>query len=87
MLPTGTWALFLPVTPPVPLWHEAQLVAAPKVLWSTLPADQVLVDLWQPSQVVCPVCVALLGLMLAWQVAHCVVMLALLWTLAPVQTA
>jgi hypothetical protein len=45
VLPTGTWALFLPVTPPVPLWHEAQLVAAPKVVWSTLPLDQVLVDL------------------------------------------
>jgi hypothetical protein len=50
VLPTGTWVLFLPVTPPVPLWQDTQLVAALKVAWSTLPVDQVVVDLWQLSQ-------------------------------------
>ena len=38
------------------------------------------------SQVVWPECVALLGLMLAWQVAHCAVMVALLCTRAPVHS-
>jgi hypothetical protein len=55
VLPTGTWVLFLPVTPPVPLWQDTQLVAALKVAWSTLPVDQVVVDLWQFSQSVWPV--------------------------------
>ena len=55
VLPTGTWVLFLPVTPPVPLWQDTQLVAALKVAWSTLPVDQVVVDLWQFSHCVWPV--------------------------------
>jgi hypothetical protein len=46
--PTGTWVDDLPVVVE-PLWQLAQLVEALKVEWSTL-ADQVLVDLWQLSQ-------------------------------------
>ena len=49
--PTGMWVLALPVAA-LPLWQLAQLVALVKLLWSTLPADQLLVDLWQLSQTV-----------------------------------
>ena len=34
----------------LPLWQDAQLVAAVKVLWSTLAPAQLLVVLWQLSQ-------------------------------------
>ncbi len=34
----------------LPLWQDAQLVDAPYAPWSTLADDQVLVDLWQLSQ-------------------------------------
>jgi hypothetical protein len=46
----------------LPLWQLAQLVAALKVEWSTL-AAQLLVDLWQLSQLpVTLACVVLFGL-------------------------
>jgi hypothetical protein len=35
----------------VPLWQVEQTVAAVKVLWLTLVPSQVVVDLWQLSQV------------------------------------
>lgn len=82
--PTGMCVLFLPVAP-VPLWQDEQLVATVNVLWSTLAPVQVLLDLWQVSQLVCPAWTAVLGLVLAWQDAHCVVMVVLLCTLAGVQ--
>ena len=46
------WA-FLPLAAE-PLWHEEQTVALVKRLWSALAPDQVEVDLWQLSHVVCP---------------------------------
>ena len=82
--PTGMCVLFLPLAA-LPLWHDEQLVAAVNVLWSTLAPDQVLLDLWQVSQLVCPACTAVLGFVLAWQDAHCAVMVVLLCTLAGVQ--
>jgi hypothetical protein len=84
--PTGTWLVALPVAA-LPLWQLAQLVAEVKVLWSTLPADQLLVDLWQVSHTVWPAWMAVLGLAAAWQVAHCVLTLTLLCSLAGVQAA
>ena len=59
----------------VPLWQLAQLVAAVNVLWSTLAPAQPLV-LWQLSQLVTPLCTAVLGLPTAlrkppvWQLAQ-----------------
>ena len=81
--PTGMWSLFLPVAP-LPVWQVVQLVAALKLAWSTLPADQVVV-LWQVSQDVWPVCLESLGRMLAWQVLHCAVTVTLACSLAGVQ--
>src|SRR3990167_6621471 len=52
---TGMWVADLPVAE-LPLWHEAQLVATVNVLWSTLAPAQLLVVLWQLSQL--PVTVA-----------------------------
>ena len=40
----------------LPLWHPTQLVAAVNVLWSTFAELQLVVDLWQLSQL--PVTVA-----------------------------
>jgi hypothetical protein len=91
--PTGMWLADLPVAL-LPLWHCAQLVAALKPLWSTLAPAQVLVDLWQLSQL--PVTVAwtaLGGLPAApakapeWQVAQPLLIDALACTLAGVQAA
>jgi hypothetical protein len=42
-----------------------QLVAAVKVLWSTLAPDQVLLDLWQDSHTVTPLCTVVLGLLVS----------------------
>ena len=80
--PTGMWSLFLPVAP-LPVWQVVQLVAALKLAWSTLPADQVVV-LWQVSQDVWPVCLESLGRMLAWQVLHCALTVTLVCSLAGV---
>ena len=55
---TGTWVADLPVALLL-LWQLAQLVAAVYVLWSTLAPSQVVVDLWQLSQL--PVTVACVG--------------------------
>ena len=68
-LPTGMWLEDLPVALP-PSWQLAQLVAALKPLWSTLAPLQLLVDLWQFSQVVWPAWMAVLGLTAAWQLAQ-----------------
>ena len=84
--PTGMWLVALPVAA-LPLWQLAQLVALVKPLWSTLPADQLVVDLWQLSHTVCPAWMAVLGFMPAWQVAHWVVTLTLLCSLAGVHAA
>ena len=46
------WA-FLPEAAE-PLWQLEQTVALVKRLWSALAPDQVEVDLWQLSHVVCP---------------------------------
>ena len=84
--PTGTWVTALPVAM-VPLWQLLQLVATVKVLWSTFAPDQLLVDLWQVSQTVCPACTVVAGLAAAWQVAHWVLTLTLLCSRAGVQLA
>ncbi len=62
--PTGMWVEALPVAE-LPLWQPAQSVAALNVPWSTLPAPQLEVDLWQVSHTVCPAWMAVFGLMLA----------------------
>ena len=88
VLPTGTWLLGLPAAPllpPPPLWQVPQAVAALKVLWSTRAPDQLLVDRWQLSQLVCPACTVVLGLLPLWQVLHWAVTLTLLCSLAGVQ--
>jgi hypothetical protein len=82
--PTGMCTAGLPVAAE-PLWQLLQLVAALNVAWSTLPAAQLVVDRWQFSQVVCPVWTVVLGLMPAWQVAHCAVTVTLLCRRAGVQ--
>ena len=89
--PTGMWSAFLPVVG-LPLWHDAQFVAALNVPWSTLADDQVLVLLWQLSQLpVTLACVLLLGLPTAggkapvWQLAQPVLIDALACTLAGAQ--
>jgi hypothetical protein len=88
--PTGMCVPDLPVAVP-PLWQDAQLVAALNVLWSTLAEDQVLVDLWQLSQLpVTVACSAFDGLPTAggkapvWQLAQPVEMDAFACTLAGV---
>ncbi|MFO1328941.1 MAG: hypothetical protein U1F56_16400 [Rubrivivax sp.] len=47
--PTGMWLADLPDAA-LPLWQLAQLVLALKPEWSTLADDQLLVLLWQLSQ-------------------------------------
>src|SRR6185369_9273465 len=78
VVPTGIWVALLPVAP-LPLWQLAQLVAPVKPLWSTLAPSQLVVDLWQFSQTVWPLCTAVVGLMLAWQVAHWLVTASCVW--------
>ena len=82
--PTGMCTAGLPVAA-APLWQLLQLVAALKVLWSTLPAAQLVVERWQFSQVVWPVWMGVLGLMPEWQVAHWAVTVTLLCKRAGVQ--
>jgi len=84
--PTGMCVVALP-TAAVPLWQLAQLVALVKPLWSTLVPSQAVVDLWQVSHTVWPACTVVLGLMPAWQVAHWLLTLTLLCSLAGVQLA
>jgi hypothetical protein len=85
------WVPGLPVAV-LPLWQDAQLVAAVKDAWSTLAADQVLVDLWQLSQLpVTEACRLLLGLPAAaakaplWQLTQLVPIGTLACTRAGVQ--
>jgi hypothetical protein len=84
-LPTGMWALPLPLAPPLPLWQLAQSVAALYLLWSTLVPDQLLVERWQSSQTVCAACTVLFGFRPVWQVAHWAVTVTALCSLAGVQ--
>src|SRR6185369_2300460 len=83
VVPPGMWVALLPVAP-LPLWQLAQLVAAVKPLWSTLAPSQLVVDLWQFSQTVWPACTAVVGLVAAWQMAHCAVTVTLACSLAGV---
>ncbi len=61
----------------LPLWQLVQLVALLNRLCSGFDPDQVLVDLWQFSQVVWPLWMAVAGravapkLVFIWQLAHC----------------
>jgi hypothetical protein len=48
----GRWLPVLP-TAALPLWQVVQLVALVNRLWSGLPPDQVLVDVWQELQAAC----------------------------------
>ena len=82
--PTGIWVADLPVAL-LPLWQLAQLVAALNVLWSTLAPVQLLVLLWQLSQTVWPLCVALVGRTLRWQVEQLLVTATLACNLAGAQ--
>jgi hypothetical protein len=89
--PTGAWVDGLPLALE-PSWQLAQLVEALKPEWSTLAADQLLVDLWQLSQLpVTLAWIALPGLPTAgrnapvWQVAQAPVTVTLEWNLAGVQ--
>ena len=91
VLPTGMWLPDLPVAL-LPLWQLAQLVAVVKPLWSTLADDQLLVDLWQLSQLpLTPACSALPGLPTAgakapvWQLLQLALMDVLACTLAGAQ--
>ena len=74
------------------MWQLAQLVAALKLPWSTLADDQVLVDLWQLSQLpVTAACVLFDGLPAAgakapvWQLLQLALTDALACTLAGAQ--
>ena len=74
------------------MWQLAQLVAALKPLWSTLADDQLLVDLWQLSQLpVTLACVLFDGLPTAcakapvWQLLQLLLIDALACTLAGAQ--
>ena len=82
--PTGMCTAGLPVAA-APLWQLLQLVAALKVVWSTFAVFQLVVDRWQFSQVVWPMCIAVFGLVLAWQVAHWAVTVTLACNRAGVQ--
>jgi hypothetical protein len=91
VLPTGMCVAGLPIAE-LPSWQLAQLVLALKLVWSTLASDQVLVDLWQLSQL--PLTLAWIGVFglpapgwkpPVWQVAQALVTLTLAWNLAGVQ--
>ena len=61
----GIWLLFLPVAL-VPLWQLVQVVAVVNVLWSTFAPLQVVVVLWQLSQLpVTVACTAVAGLLVS----------------------
>ena len=80
----GMWVAALPVAA-LPLWQLEQLVALLNRLWSGLEPSQVLVDLWQFSQTLCPLWMEVAGrpvapkLVLMWQLAHCVETGTLAW--------
>ena len=82
-----TWFAVLPVAL-TPLWQLEQVVALVKVLWSALAPVQIVVDLWQLSQLavverwlaVLPVATVPL-----WQLEHPVLTATLAWNLAGVQ--
>src|SRR6185369_2736336 len=84
VVPTGMWVAPLPLAP-VPLWQLAQLVET--TLWSTLAPVQVPVDLWQFSHPLGPLCTAVLGLLVAWQVAHRALTVTLVCSLTAVHEA
>jgi hypothetical protein len=74
----------------LPLWQVSQ-VPVPTALagkWVYCTLSQLLVDLWQLSHTVTPVCVAVFGLAVnpyaavAWQLAHPVATVTLVWNLA-----
>ena len=71
----GRWALDLPVAVEL-LWQDEQLVEALKRLWSGLAPAQEVVDLWQLSQEVWPLWIAVVGRAVRpkeefkWQVEH-----------------
>jgi hypothetical protein len=75
----------------LPLWHVVQLVADVNKVWSGLAPPHVAVDLWQFSQTVWPLWMAVAGLpvapklVLAWQVAHWVDTETLAWNLPGLQ--
>ena len=83
--------VFTVVAPPPAVWQLVQLVALVNKLWSGLAPTQVVVDLWQLSHTVWPLWIAVAGLpvapklVLAWQVAHCVLSETLLCTEAGLQ--
>jgi len=80
----GMCVATLPVAA-LPLWQLEQFVAAVNRLWSGLEPSQVLVDLWQFSQTVWPLWMAVVGrpvapkLVLMWQLAHWVETDTLAW--------
>ena len=91
LLPTGMWLADLPLAV-LPLWQFAQLVLLLKVEWSTLAPAQLLVLLWQLSQL--PVTLAWMGVdglptaggkPPLWQVAQALETLKLAWNFAGVQ--
>ena len=81
------WLAVLPVAL-LPLWQLEQLVAAVKVLWSALAPLQVVLDLWQVSQLavvrICPLFLPVAVVPL-WQLEQPVTTETLLWNLAGVQ--
>ena len=81
------WLAVLPVAL-VPLWQLEQLVAVVKVLWSALAPLQVVLDLWQVSQLavvrICPLFLPVAVVPL-WQLEQPVTTETLLWNLAGVQ--
>jgi hypothetical protein len=86
VVPTGMCVLGLPVAA-LPLWQVLQTVAAVKVLWSTFAPSQVVVDRWQFSHTVWPVCTGVVGRADRWHVEHCAVIVTLLCTRAGVHEA
>ena len=81
------WLAVLPVAL-LPLWQLEQLVAVVKVLWSALAPLQVVLDLWQVSQLavvrICPLFLPVAVVPL-WQLEQPVTTETLLWNLAGVQ--
>ena len=81
------WLAVLPAAL-VPLWQLEQVVALVKVLWSALAPVQIVVDLWQLSQLaVVDRCDAVLPVATVplWQLEHPVLTATLAWNLAGVQ--
>jgi hypothetical protein len=83
VVPTGMCVVDLPVAL-LPLWQVPQTVAVVNVLWSTLAPVHVVVERWQFSHTVWPVCTVVVGRMPRWQVEHCAVIVTLVCSLAGV---